>query len=149
VNWISLLYQAVSAEIQIKEKMMKVATYLYFKHNAKEAIETYKTIFGADVVCEYLYNDNMTQNQALVGRIFHAELKIGDLNLYVADSDEETSRSSVRFVVEFTEESDARECLDRIAQDGNVISDFEKMPFGPTIAQAKDKFGVTWDIVVC
>jgi uncharacterized glyoxalase superfamily protein PhnB len=131
------------------EKMMKVAAYLYFKHNAKEAIETYETIFGADVVCEHLYNDAMTQNQGLIGKIFHAELKVGDLNLYVADSDEETSLSSVRFVVEFAEERDARACLNRIAQNGDVVSGFEKMPFGPTIAQAKDKFGVTWDIVVC
>lgn len=128
---------------------MKVATYLYFNHNAKEAIETYKAIFGAELVCEYLYNDNMTQSQELIGKIFHAELKIGDLNLYVADSDEETSLSSVRFVVEFSEESDARECLDRIAQNGHVVSDFERMPFGPTIAQAQDKFGVTWDVVIC
>jgi uncharacterized glyoxalase superfamily protein PhnB len=55
---------------------VKAATYPRFKHNAKEAIETYETIFGAEVTCEYFYNENMTQNQGLVGKIFHVELKI-------------------------------------------------------------------------
>ncbi len=128
---------------------MKVAAYLSFKDNAKEAIETYKSVFNASVVCEYLYNEGMTQNRELVGKIFHAELKVGDLNLYICDSGEEPSFSSVKFVVEISEEAEARKCFEDIARNGKVISDFKKMPFGPTIAQVEDKFGVKWDIVIC
>ena len=128
---------------------MKAAAYLYFENNAKEAIETYKAIFSAEVVCEFVYNEEMTQNQGLLGKIFHAELKIGDMNLYISDSDEEPSFSSIKFVVEIRGEDKARKCFERIVQDGNVISDFKKMPFGPTIANAEDQFGVKWDIVIC
>ena len=128
---------------------MKAAAYLYFKHNAKEAIETYQTVFGAEVICEYFYDENTTENQELLGKIFHAELKIGDLNLYVADSDQGSSFSSTQFVVEFSEEDEARKCLEKISQIGKVTQDFKKMPFGPTIAHAEDKFGIKWDIVIC
>jgi uncharacterized glyoxalase superfamily protein PhnB len=62
---------------------MKVATYLYFRHNAEEVVETNKDIFDAEVVSVYSYEDGMTQDPELIGKIFHAELKIGDLNLYI------------------------------------------------------------------
>lgn len=128
---------------------MKAATYLDFNRNAKDAIETYKTIFGAEVVCEYFYDESMDQDQDLLGRIFHAELKIGDLNLYVSDSGKEPSFSSVKFVVEIRDEVEARTRLEKLVQNGKLISGFEKMPFGPTIAHAEDKFGIRWDVVIC
>ena len=121
---------------------MKAAAYLYFKHNAKEAIEAYKEIFGAEVVCEYVFSEEMTADQELIGKIFHAELKIGDLNLYVSDSGEEASFSSMKFVVEYGAEGRARKCFEKLVHNGREISDFEKMPFGPTIASAEDKSGI-------
>jgi uncharacterized glyoxalase superfamily protein PhnB len=58
---------------------MKVATHLYFGYDAREAIEAYRDIFGAQVVCEYPHDENTTRNHELPGRVFHAELRIGDL----------------------------------------------------------------------
>jgi len=84
-------------------KTIKAATYLYFKHNAKEAIETYKTVFGAEVVCEYFYDEDTTEDQDLIGKVFHAELKIGDMTLYICATGEDASFSSTRFIVEFHE----------------------------------------------
>ena len=55
----------------------------------------------------------------------------------------------VKFVVEFADESEARKCLEKISQHGKVIHDFKKMLVGPTLARAKDKFGVNWEIVIC
>jgi uncharacterized glyoxalase superfamily protein PhnB len=128
---------------------MKVATYLYFKKQTREAIDTYKRIFGAEVVCEYLFEEGMTDNPEFIGKIFHAELKIGDLNLYLSDSDQPSPLSSMQFVVEISDEGEARQCLERIAGNGKMISDFKKMPVGPTIAHAEDQFGIKWDVVIC
>ena len=114
---------------------MKVATYLDFKDNAKVAIQTYQAIFGAEVVCEYFYDENMTQDQELLGKVFHAELKIGDLNLYLCDVGKAPSFPSMKFVVEIRDESEA-------------LHDFEKMPYGPVIAQAQDQFGIRWEVVI-
>jgi uncharacterized glyoxalase superfamily protein PhnB len=128
---------------------MKVATYLEFKHNAKEVIETYKALFDAEVICEYFYSEDMTQDRELVGKVFHAELKIGDLNLYISDSGISPEFSSMKFVIEISEENEAREYFERIVQSGKSISGFKKMPIGPTIAQAEDKFGIQWEVVIC
>jgi PhnB protein len=129
--------------------IMKAATYLYFKDNSKEAIELYKSIFNAEVVCEYLFEDGMTQDQELLGKMFHAEIKIGDQNLYFSDTGKEALFDSMKFVVEYREEDEAKRCLEKIVLNGKLISDFKKMPVGPTIAHAIDKFGIHWNIVIC
>ena len=129
--------------------MMKVSTYLDFKHNAEEVIETYEEIFEAEVVCKYYYDEDMTQDQELIGKIFHAELKIGDLNLYVSDSGTSPSFASIKFVIEIHEENEARKLFGNLAQNGKIISEFKKMPFGPTIAKLEDEFGIKWDVVIC
>lgn len=128
---------------------MKAATYLLFKDNAREVIETYKTLPGVEVVMEHLFLEGMTQNPALLGKVFHAELKIGDLNLYLCDTDQAVSFDAVKFVVEISEASAAQAFLDQLAHFGNVTQDFTKMPFGPEIAHAEDKFGIKWDVVIC
>jgi len=128
---------------------MKAAAYLNFKHNAKDAIAAYKEIFNADVICEYYYDENLTHDHDLVGKVYHAEMKLGDLNLYLSDVGTDPSFDSLKFVIEFSEESKAHECFEKLAQGGEVLSDFQKLPIGPTIAQVMDKFGVIWDVVIC
>lgn len=128
---------------------MKVATYLEFENNAEEVIETYQEIFDAEVVNKYYYDGDMTQEQGLIGKIFHAELTIGDLNLYICDSGKSSSFASIKFVVEIHEETEARKLFGKLAQNGRVISEFKKMPYGPTIAHVEDKFRIRWDVVIC
>lgn len=128
---------------------MNVATYLNFKHNAKEVIDAYKEIFNAEVICEYFYDENLTQDQVLIGKVYHAEMKLGDMNLYLSDLGKDPSFDLLKFVIEFSEESKAHECFEKLAQEGVVLSDFQKLPIGPMIAQVRDKFGVIWDVVIC
>ena len=128
---------------------MKVAAYLEFNDNADEVIETYTDIFGAEVVRVHYFTEQMTKNPKLLGKIFHAELKLGDLNHYLSDSGKEPSFSSMKFVVEISEEVTARQCFERLAREGRMINEFQKMPFGPMIAQIEDKFGIMWEIVIC
>ena len=128
---------------------MRAAAYLLFKNDAKEAIETYKFIFGAKVIQEHQFQEGMTDNPALIGKIFHAELKIGDLNLYLSDTDRNPSFKSIKFVVETSNEDLAHAQLSKLAKHGSIIQDFTKMPYGPTIGEAIDKFGIKWEIVIC
>jgi uncharacterized glyoxalase superfamily protein PhnB len=128
---------------------MKAATYLEFELNAEEVIECYKDVFDAEVILSYRYDQHMTADAALVGKIFHAELKIGDLNLYLADTNRVPAFASIKFVVEFSNPEKAHLCFGKLANTGQVISDFEQMPFGPQIASVLDPFGMKWDIVIC
>ena len=128
---------------------MKVATYLHFKDNAKEVIETYKSLFGAEVIGEYVFEAGMTDNPDLLGKIFHAELKIGDFNLYLSDTGQDESYDSVKFVIEISGEALAQAQLSRFKEHGKIIRDFTRLPIGPTLGRAEDKFGIKWDIVIC
>jgi PhnB protein len=128
---------------------LKTAAYLELKNNAKDLIETYQSIFSAEIILEYQYNENMTNEKSLVGKIFHAEMKIGDLNLYVSDSGVEPSFQSIKFVAEISDPSEARRCFESLSVEGKIISDFKKLSIGPTIGTVEDKFGIRWDIVIC
>lgn len=128
---------------------MKAAAYLHFNDNAREAIETYREVFRADVVCEYPYEQGMTDDSALLGKVFHAELKIGDLNLYLGDTGNPHAFKPFSFVVELQDESEARRILEGLSRGGKMLSDFQKQPFGPTIARVEDRFGLIWDVVIC
>lgn len=128
---------------------MKVAAYLEFNNNAAEVIKTYKEVFNARVINEYHFDEHMTSDKSLVGRVFHAELHIGDLNLYLAYTNVDPSFDSLKFVVEIADETEARSYFERLVRHGEKKSDFVKMTYGPKIASARDKFGIRWDIVVC
>ena len=129
--------------------MMKVATYLYFNRKAKEAIDRYQAVFGAEVICEYQYDDLMTNKKELLGKIFHAELKIADQNLYVSDVIDDGNVATMKFVVEFKDPEEAKSCLSKLVEDGRLISNFQKLAIGPTIAEVEDQFGIKWDVVIC
>jgi PhnB protein len=128
---------------------MKAAVYLHAKLNAQEMIDAYKAIFPADVMMNSPYEKCMTQNTALIGKVFHAELKIGDLNLYLADTGKDPDFSSIDLIAEINDEVKAHRIFDQLSEGGEVVSSFTKMPFGPTIGLVKDKFGIKWDIVIC
>jgi uncharacterized glyoxalase superfamily protein PhnB len=136
-------------DLEMRSATMKAAVYLEFEGEAVEVIETYQAVFDAQVVCEYAYDATMTQDQELVGKVFHAELKIGELNLYLADSGKAPSFPSMKFVVEIPREAGAQRILEKLAQNGRLIHPFQKMPVGPTIAQAEDRFGIRWEVVIC
>jgi PhnB protein len=129
--------------------MMKAAAYLHFKDKAEEAIETYQSIFEAKVINQYKFEEGMTENPDLLGKIFHAELKIGDLNLFLCDTDQNASFESIKFVLEIRDEDQAHALFSKLSTHGKIIQNFTKMPYGPTIGEAIDKFGIKWDIVIC
>jgi PhnB protein len=128
---------------------MKAAAYLHFNDNARDVIESYKAIFGAEVMLNTTYEEGMTDDPALLGKVFHAELKIGDLNLYLADSGETPDFSSIKLVAEISDQEQAHRIFEQLAEGGKIIREFQTMSFGPTIADVRDKFGIKWNIVIC
>lgn len=128
---------------------MKVAAYLNFEFEAEAFIIMCKDVLGAEIMLDSRFEDGMADDPNLLGKIFHAELKIADLNLYVADTGVKSVFSSTKFVVETQNKEQAETFLIGLSKDGKLISDLQKMPYGPTIGTVEDKFGITWDIVVC
>lgn len=55
----------------------------------------------------------------------------------------------MKFVVEIPQGTEAQRVLEELAQNGRLIHPFQKMPVGPTIAQAEVRFGIRWEVVIC
>lgn len=108
-----------------------------------------KDVLEAEIMLESHFEEGMADDPNLLGKIFHAELKIADLNLYVADTGVKPDFSSTKFVVETQNKEQVESFLIGLSKGGKLISDLQKMPYGPTIGTVEDKFGITWDIVVC
>jgi PhnB protein len=54
----------------------------------------------------------------------------------------------MQLAAEFNDPEKAHQIFDRLAEGGEIMSPFEKMSFGPTIASVQDKFGVTWALII-
>lgn len=56
----------------LEEVPMKVATYLMFNGKCEEALNFYKELFHAEVTCMIKFSKAMTDNTALIDKVFHA-----------------------------------------------------------------------------
>lgn len=127
---------------------MKFALYMHMNGRAEEIMETYISIFGGKELMRTVYTEEMTDNPELIGKIFHAEIKIGDFLLYVTDSKGKVE-NLYNLVYEVESLENAKDILHKLAEGGELQREMTKMPYGPTIGSVKDKFGIEWDVVAC
>ncbi|XMB86136.1 VOC family protein [Mycoplasmatota bacterium WC44] len=129
---------------------MKLALYIKLKDNTEEVFNFYKKLFDAEEICMHKYNEYMTKDESKFGKVFHAEMKIKDsLYLYMGDSFKEQVPNAYKIVLEVPSLKEANDYFNSLREDGDTLSEMTKMPYGPTIGEVKDKFGITWNIVAC
>ena len=130
---------------------MKIATYLHIKGDCNKAFERYKKLFKGQEICKYTYNEHMTKDENMYGKVFHAELKIDNYFIYMSDSNEsyEYINQPYKIVVEFDCLQETERVFNELKINGIVNSEITKMPFGPHIGNVTDEFGTTWDLVFC
>lgn len=130
---------------------MRIATYLKFNGNCEKALNTYKELFNAELMCMHKFIESMTENKELIGKIFHAELKIKEFFIYMADTDEELDfeKQVYKITIECDTFEDAQKYYDTLLVGGTIIAPFTKMPWGDYMGHLRDSFGITWDIVFC
>lgn len=130
---------------------MKIATYLKFNGKCEEAFNFYKKIFKADEICSYKFDQNMTKEVNLIGKIFHAELKIEDFYIYMCDTLEDLNyqKQPYKITMECNALDQANEYFNYLKDKGLILSPLEKKPWGIYVGEVRDRFGITWDIVYC
>ncbi len=128
---------------------MKIALYLYFNGNCEDAMEYYKEVFDGKEELKYLYSKDMTNDQKLIGKVFHAELDLGGFYLYMADVlDQDLQDRQYKLVFETFDASEADSVFAKLSFDGKIISEITQMTFGPKIGALVDKYGTTWNVVI-
>ena len=133
---------ARNATKPIPEGLNSLTTQLWFNGNCKEAIDFYQKAFGAKVAGDI---DVMPD-----GRVMHARLKIGDTNIFLADTmGSEQSQGPDRYVTAsfYLYVKDCDTVFNRAKNAGcEVLMPIEDMFWGDRSGELKDPFGHIWDI---
>jgi PhnB protein len=128
---------------------MRIAINLKFNGTCEKALKTYKDMFHAELICIHKFTESMTENKSLVGKIFHAELKVKEFFIYMSDTDEELDfeKQVCKITVECDSLDEAQKYYDTLLVEGTIFEPLTKMPWGDYMGHLRDAFGITWDIV--
>jgi len=121
--------------------------YIFFKGNAKEAMEFYKDVFGGELTVSTYAETPGMENTPGVEKdwLMHANLKGGMVNLMASDTAEASDKSNkVTLSLGGTEEAAMREIFEKLSAGGSNIKPLEKMFWGDIYGDFTDKYGVDW-----
>jgi PhnB protein len=126
----------------IPRGLHSVTTQLWFDGNCKEAVDFYQKAFDAKLIG----NVDTTPD----GRVMHARLKIGNTNLFLADTmGSEHSRAPERYVTAslYLYVKDCDRVFSRAKDLGcEVIMPMQDLFWGDRSGELKDPYGHLWDI---
>jgi len=126
----------------------RIDPYLFFKGDAKQAMEFYKEVFGGELTVQTMAEagPEMQMPGAKPTDVMHARLK-GPVNLMASDSGKASDKmAKVELAINGTsaDEATMREIFDKLAEGGEVKMKLDKMPWGDIYGQLTDKFGIDW-----
>ena len=127
--------------------MDKVALepYLFFKGNAREAMEFYKCVFGGELSVTTYADSGMSVEGTSPGWLMHAALEGGEVKLMASDTTEASPvAKKVSLSLGGTNEVRMREIFDALSAGGNVFSALKKEAWGDIFGSFTDKYGVEW-----
>ncbi len=125
--------------------------YLFFRGNAKEAMEFYKGVFGGeltiqlvdDVPKEAMPPDSNPEWQK--GMVMHAELKDGDAHLFASDGPKASEKAAkIELSLGGSDEAKLSKLFNALAEGGKVTLPLAKQFWGDTFGMVSDKYGVDW-----
>lgn len=128
---------------------ISVDPYIFFKGNAREAMEFYQEVFGGKLELVTYADFKMDDPEGISNGIMHGYLSGGDAILMCSDT-AEASASSAKITISLSGDSDDAERLTEIfakLSDG-VTPKFplKKEVWGDTFGSLTDKYGVEWMI---
>lgn len=130
---------------------IELAPYIFFKGNAREAFEFYKSVFGGELYLQT--NDQVPKNvQEQVGvndqnrnQIMHAKLEGGAVTLLGSDtSGASPEAKKISLCLGGADEEKLRKIFDDLCVGGKIFQPLTKMFWGDFFGSFTDKFGVEW-----
>ncbi|HEY3248694.1 MAG TPA: VOC family protein [bacterium] len=121
--------------------------YLFFEGNCRPAMEFYKGIFGGQLDVQ-TYDEvpaEMPGREQMKGKVIHARLAGGDVNLMASDTHDKTlGTGKIELSVSGDDEAKLRKIFDGLSAGGKVSSPLKKEFWGDTFGSLTDKFGIGW-----
>ena len=120
--------------------------YLFFKGEAKEAMEFYKSIFGGELTVQtYADVPDMASDDSKKDWLMHAMLEGGDIKLMGSDTDKASpAAAKIDLSIGGTDEARMREIFDKLSQGGKVTMPLKKQFWGDIFGSLTDKYNINW-----
>jgi len=132
---------------------MKIAPYLFFPGNCKEAFTAYEAIFAGKIVAMMSHEGTPAESQVApdwIPKIMHACLDMGGGQMLMA-SDAPPDRSegpmqSVSVSVNVKEVAEAERIFAALSQGARIKMPLEETFWAPRFGMLQDRFGTHWMI---
>ncbi|MEK3884799.1 VOC family protein [Paenibacillus sp. PL2-23] len=133
---------------------VKLTPYITLEGRVKEAIQFYKEAIGAEIISLMTYGEMpdmpSTFTDELKNLVAHAKLKVGDTELMLSDTPNQsgTMGDGKRVTICITTHNveHARTIFEALRQGGQVNMPFQEEPFSPGFGDVTDRFGVTFQV---
>ncbi|MCC5905089.1 MAG: VOC family protein [Balneolaceae bacterium] len=131
--------------------MQKIVPHLWFDTQAKEAAQFYVSAFGKNSKINSITTLHNTPSGDVDSVTFEL---LGHSFIAISAGPHFTLNPSISFMVNFDPSRDkqARENLDelwgKLSEGGAVLMPLEEYPFSKRYGWIKDKFGVTWQLIL-
>jgi|SRR5690348_1670530 len=136
---------------------MTVNPYLSFEGRCEEAIEFYKRAVGAEVMMLSRFKD-MPAGACPEGKtppgtenkIMHASLQIGDSIVMASDGHctGHTNFGGISLSLATANDAQAQKAFSALSNGGQVTMPLGKTFFSSSFGMLKDRFGITWMVLV-
>lgn len=133
---------------------MSLSPYLMMNGNAKEAIEFYEKVLGAEVLFNQTFGEMPENPEFPIAEeakelVSHAMLKIGESELMFSDNypgQASQSGDQVTICISTDDIEKSKQIFNDLKQDGQIKMPLQDTFFSPAYGIVTDKFGVTFQI---
>ncbi|WP_079912300.1 VOC family protein [Paenibacillus sp. 32352] len=131
--------------------ILQMTPFIMLDGKAKEAIRFYEQVLDAKILFTQTFGEapDSSLPEEAKDRLAHSVLKIGEADLFVADTSPGQAHqagNTVNICVTTNSKEEAKQLFDALLEEGQVIFPLQEVHFSPAYGMVTDKFGVTFQI---
>jgi PhnB protein len=131
------------------EKIMKLAPYIRFKGECKEAMDFYRDAFGAELKLQLISESPAAAQMPpeMHNQVMHATLSNADGVFLMASDmsfDNFVKGNDVTLMADCKSETEIQNLFEKLSAGGEIYSALKKEFWGAIFGQFKDKYGFIW-----
>ncbi len=119
--------------------------YIFFKGEAREAMEFYKNIFGGELTIQTYEDVPGPTQEGMEGKLMHAMLEGEDVRLMASDTSQASAKATkITLSLSGADEEKLRKYFEGLSEGVEVAQPLKKEFWGDTFGMVSDKYGVEW-----
>lgn len=136
----------------MEKKQVQVIPHLSFAGNCEEAIKTYISAFGGEILFLSRWTEETYDTTPMqIGKVMHAEFMLGQTRMAASDAFGKLENTQVKLMLHMKSTEEAARAIALLAEGGEVLSPLKPHPApddGGCGSITRDRFGYTW-IITC